>query len=133
MKVEGSCHCGKISYEGEVDPDTVAICHCTDCQKLSGSVYRIGIPAPAQTFVLKGEPKSYVKTAESGTKRVHAFCPDCGSPVYSTQIGTPTSYTLRVGALKQRHQLNPPKRQIWTRSALSWSGDIRNIEKHDRG
>jgi hypothetical protein len=93
LKVEGACHCGKISYEADVDPDTVTICHCTDCQKLTGTVYRVGIPAPAKTFVLKGEPKTFVKTAESGTKRVHAFCPECGTPVYSAAISNPTHYT----------------------------------------
>ena len=46
----GSCHCGRIRYEGDVDPALVTICHCTDCQKLSGTGYRIGAPAAAATF-----------------------------------------------------------------------------------
>ena len=37
MKIQGGCHCGKISYEAEIDPEKVAICHCTDCQSGSGS------------------------------------------------------------------------------------------------
>ena len=37
MKIEGGCHCGYIAYEAEVDPERVLICHCTDCQTLSGS------------------------------------------------------------------------------------------------
>ena len=73
MKVNGRCHCGSISYEAEVDPAKVTICHCTDCQTLSGSAYRASVPAPAATFKLRGSPKTYIKTAESGTKRVHAF------------------------------------------------------------
>jgi hypothetical protein len=32
LKVEGSCHCGQITYEAEVDPDRVGLCNCTDCQ-----------------------------------------------------------------------------------------------------
>ncbi len=35
MPIEGSCHCGKISFRAEVDPDNVIICHSTDCQTLS--------------------------------------------------------------------------------------------------
>ena len=31
MKVTGSCHCGRIDYEAEVDPTTVRVCHCTHC------------------------------------------------------------------------------------------------------
>ena len=46
MKVEGSCHCGQLSFEAEINPDDVRICHCTDCQVLSGSVYRVNVKAP---------------------------------------------------------------------------------------
>ncbi len=37
MKIEGRCHCGQITYEAVVDADKVAICHCSDCQLLTGS------------------------------------------------------------------------------------------------
>jgi hypothetical protein len=45
MKIEGNCHCCKIAFEAEVDLDTVAICHCTHCQMLTGSVFRANVPA----------------------------------------------------------------------------------------
>ena len=131
MKVNGRCHCGSISYEAEVDPAKVTICHCTDCQTLSGSAYRASVPAPAATFKLRGSPKTYIKTAESGTKRVHAFCPECGSPVYSSAISDPPFYSLRVGCLAQRDQL-PPGRQIWCQSALHWSGNVENVARVQR-
>jgi hypothetical protein len=51
-------------------PTALTICHFTDCQTLTGSAFRINIPALAEHFVLRsGTPKSYVKTAESGNKR----------------------------------------------------------------
>ena len=132
IHVNGRCHCGLIRYEATVDPERVTICHCTDCQTLTGSAYRAIVPAPAETFTLHGgRPKTYVKTAESGTKRVHAFCPECGSPVYSTAIETPTSYSLRVGCLDQRQALRPG-RQNWCRSALPWSMDLEDVPRFDR-
>jgi hypothetical protein len=61
-----------------------------------------------------GTPKVYFKTAESGNKRPHAFCPECGTPIYSTTPEpNPTSYGLRVGGIDQRAQFAPPTRQIW--------------------
>ena len=128
MDVTGHCHCGAIRYRAVVDPDKVGICHCTDCQKLTGSAYRVSVPAPAETFaLLSGKPKTYIKTADSGTKRIHAFCPECGTPVFATAVGpNPPSYSLRVGGLDQREQL-PPRRRIWCDSQLSWSQDIKNI------
>ena len=70
MKIDGHCHCGEITFEAEVDANALNICHCTDCQTLSGSAFRINIPAPAEHFVLlTGTPKNYMKTAESGSVR----------------------------------------------------------------
>ena len=132
MKVTGACHCGRITYEAEVDPALVGICHCTDCQVLTGSVFRVSVPAPATSFrLLSGTPTVYVKTADSGTKRRHAFCPDCGTPVTaSADVADPVSYSLRVGCLAEKALL-PPKRRIWCTSALPWSlnvGDVPGIE-----
>lgn len=133
MRIEGQCHCGNIVDEATVDPGTVGICHCTDCQALSGSPYRATIAAPAATFALRaGWPKIYIKkTAESGCERAHAFCPDCGTPLYASAVNDPPTYSLRIGAIKQRAALRP-RRQIWCRSALSWSADLRGLDKLDR-
>src|SRR5580704_11639789 len=83
MKIDGRCHCGDITFEAEVDPDAPHICRCTDCQTLSGSAFRMNILASAEHFVLRGTPKTYIKTAESGNKRLHAFCGTCGTPIYA--------------------------------------------------
>ena len=121
MKVDGRCHCGFLSYVAEVDPEQVEICHCTDCQTLSGSAFRVVVPAEPGTFkLLSGEPRTYVKTAESGNRRIQAFCPECGTSIYSTAVAEgPQRIGLRVGALLQRDQL-PPKIQYWTRSRQHW-------------
>jgi hypothetical protein len=103
---------------------TVTICHCTDCQTLTGSAFRANIPAPAAQFVLhSGAPKSYVKTADSGNRRRHAFCGDCGTPIYACAVDDPQSYSLRIGTITQRAAFSP-RRQIWRRSALAWVDEI---------
>ena len=132
MKVEGRCHCGQITYEAIIDPEKIAICHCTDCQMLTGSAYRTTVPAPSATFILRtGQPKTYVKTAESGAKRTHAFCPNCGTPVYSAAISDPPTYSLRVGCLQQRSALRPAKQQ-WCKSALPWVMNLQGIPQLSR-
>jgi hypothetical protein len=135
MKVTGSCHCGAIAYEAVVNPNSVRICHCTDCQRLTGTAFRAGIPSLPGTFMLKwGTPKIYIKTAESGTGRAHGFCPDCGTPIYATSTEpNPQVYGLRVGGIDQRAEFGPPARQIWCRSALPWSMNISGIERAERG
>ena len=133
MEVQGRCHCGSIEYEAEVDPAGVSACHCTDCQTLTGSPFRVSVRAPAATFrVTRGTPKTYLKTtADSGTPRLHAFCGNCGTPIYATAVGNPDSYSLRVGGLAQRALL-PPKKQLWCRSALPWSTDLTGVPRVDR-
>ena len=90
MKVEGSCHCGEIVFEAEIDPGAVRICHCTDCQTLTGSAFRVTVQTPVGGFLLRsGAPKLYIKSAESGNKRAHAFCPNCGTPIFSADLQEP--------------------------------------------
>jgi hypothetical protein len=132
MKVDGQCHCGAIRYEAEVDPDTIGICHCSDCQTLTGSAFRANVPARAEHFrLLQGSPRKYVKTADSGKQRVHAFCENCGSPVYSCAVSDPATYSLRVGGLNQRHELGNPGRQIWTSRRLTWCCDLASVPETD--
>ena len=120
MQVDGRCYCGAIAYRAEADPEHVSICYCTDCQRLTGSAFRVSLAVRAEDFVLNaGRPKTYVKTAESGARRVQAFCGDCGAPIYSTAEKDPTHYMLRVGTLAQRGEL-PPKLQLWMRSKAAW-------------
>jgi len=84
MHINGACHCGSISFRAEIDPSRVMVCHCTDCQTLSGSPFRAVVAAPMASFELRGEPKSYVKVAQSGNRRAQVFCPECGTPLYAT-------------------------------------------------
>jgi hypothetical protein len=128
MKIDGGCHCGYITYEAEADPERVNICHCTDCQKLSGSAFRTGIRVASDSFrMISGEPTIYVKTAESGRKRAQAFCPRCGSPIYASRVGNaPTVYNIRLGTVRQRDQF-VPKAQFWSRSQLHWLPSLPSI------
>jgi len=126
MKITGGCHCGAITYEAEIDAKMVVVCHCTDCQTLSGSAFRVVVPAKREGFKLTGEPKIYVKTGESGRKRTQAFCSNCGTPMYSADVTNPQVFNIRVGTVRQRADLQP-KVQIWCRSALSWTMNLELI------
>src|SRR6185369_12191570 len=107
MKVDGKCLCGFLTYEAQVDPGSVLICNCTDCQTLSGSAFRVTVQA-TDFRLLSGSPTTYVKVAASGRKRVLAFCPTCGTSVSTRPPDGETGYYgLRVGSLTQRASLVP--------------------------
>ena len=131
MKVHGRCHCGKVTYEAEIAPGGAGICHCTDCQQLSGSAYRVVVRATS--FTLTGAaPKVYIKTANSGTKRAQAFCPNCGSPIYAASPENPQSWSLRWGSIVERAQLYPPTREIWCCSAMPWARHLQGMAQAQR-
>jgi hypothetical protein len=120
MQIDGSCHCGEIQYQAEVDPNNVIVCHCTDCQTLSGGAFRTAVPAVEGTFVLlSGIPKRYVKVGESGNEREQAFCVTatrtstqllralfqewwaCGSEVFDSEINSFPK--ISTGAVRLRN------------------------------
>ena len=134
MKIDGACHCGAITIEGEADPEKTTVCHCTDCQTGTASAFRVSVPVPGETFKMKGQPAIYVRTtAESGNPRAQAFCPTCGSPIYATSPGEGQQavYMVRVGILRQRDQF-VPTRQIWFRSARPWTTQLDAVPKVEK-
>jgi hypothetical protein len=123
MLIDGACHCGLITFTADADPARVFVCHCEDCQILSGAPLRTVIVVPIEQFHLAGEPKRYVKVAQSGNRRIQAFCPECGTPLFAAATENPTSVNIRVGCLSQRAALKPAV-QIWTRSAAPWLHEL---------
>jgi hypothetical protein len=132
MNIDGSCHCGAVRYEADIDPARVRICHCTDCQVLSGSAFRIAVPTDEKDFRLTaGKPKIYLKTSESGARRAQAFCAECGTAIYATSVGDgPKTIGIRASTARQRAELIP-RRQFWHRSALPWLGTMECLETYE--
>ena len=131
MDIHGRCHCGKITYEAKIDPDHVGICHCTDCQTMSGAPYRVNVPVRAADFTLHGTPAEYIKMPDSGKPRIQAFCPTCGTALYAVSVDDRSSYNLRLGAILERAEL-PPRRRKWCRSALPWSENIEALPQSEK-
>jgi hypothetical protein len=128
MFVTGSCHCGQIKFEAEIEPSELQICHCADCQVLTGTAFRAAIPARREHFKLRqGEPSIYVKIADSGSRRRHAFCGNCGTPVYRMPTDNNPNYSLRIGNLDQRFEFEFPLRQIWVKRRLPWVTAIASV------
>lgn len=129
MRIDGGCHCGRITYEADIDPEKVGVCHCTDCQTLSGTAFVAYVQVPKEAFGLRGEPKIYVKTAASGSRRAQAFCPECGTRLYAAAEKDPQVFNLRIGTVRQRASLTP-RAQVWCRSALPWVMNLGVVKKH---
>ena len=134
MRITGNCHCKDISYQAEVNSEKVIICHCTDCQKMSGSPYRVIVMAQEENFKLQGsEPKQYVKTSDRGAPRIQAFCSECGTHIFATStdnIGKRT-FNIRLGTVNEKEKLNPTM-QVWCRSAQGWAFNIQETPRLEK-
>lgn len=130
MKINGSCHCGAIIYEAEADPENALICHCTDCQTMSGSAFRTVLFVHSEHFrLLSGELKCYLKTADSGNRRAMMFCENCGSHIYAADAGdAPEILGIRLGTCAQRNEIQPRK-QYYCQSAVDWLRELPGIEE----
>ena len=127
MKIDGGCHCGAIRYKASVSPKLVTICHCTDCQAISGAPYRVNVRVLRENFEVNVEPKHYMKVGSSGDEIITTFCEICGSALYSFKDGK-DFVNLRVGGISQRAQL-APSHQGYCESALPWAFDISGVPK----
>jgi hypothetical protein len=123
MQIDGACHCGAISFGAEIDPRRVLVCHCTDCQTLSGGPFRAVVTVPIEHFKVSGSPSEYIKVADSGNRRAQMFCPTCGSNLYACAAEAPTWVSIRLGCVKQRRLLAPAA-QIWQHSAMPWLNSL---------
>ena len=132
MNITGQCHCGAISFTALVDPNQVLACHCADCQKFSGAPYRAVLPTPIEQVRISGQARHYIKVAESGNRRVQAFCPECGTQLYASEAESPTKLNLRLGCVNERAQL-PPLRHIWGESAMPWLAQMDERPMHVKG
>jgi hypothetical protein len=127
MKIDGRCHCAAVTYEAEIDPELVSICHCTDCQTLTGSPNRVTVICSAGQIRITGQPpRIYAKTGDNGRTRFQHFCGTCGSPLFTSAEGGPDDWGIRWGSIRQRDQLQP-MRQIWCRSAVPWINDLKGL------
>ena len=132
VDVSGSCHCGAIAYRARIDPNAVQICHCRDCQRLTGTAFRTAVPVSPENFhLVRGEPRIYIKVADSGSRRGHAFCGQCGAPVFRQPTDNNPNFSLRIGGLDQASELNRPVRQIWTSRRLGWATELSEIPSFD--
>jgi hypothetical protein len=81
---EGGCLCGDVRYKTTAEPLRVTVCHCTFCQRFTGTAYLVEPIFRRADFALTGAaPKTYEHHSDSSGKRVTLnFCGHCGTTIY---------------------------------------------------
>ncbi len=118
-KMTGGCRCGQVRYSADAEPAFTGVCHCTSCQKESGTAFNVVVALPQAALTIQGSAKSYAATGDSGKSNVSKFCPNCGSTILSEPAALPGMSIVRAGTLDDTSWLKPTM-EIYCDSAQPW-------------
>lgn len=117
IPMDGGCQCGSVSYRVEGEPLGLAVCHCTECQRQSGSAFGMSLAVPSGAFKLRsGMLKTFEVICASGRIKTCAFCPECGTRIYHQ---TENGMSVKAGTLDDTSWLKPDS-HYWTTRKQSW-------------
>ena len=118
----GGCICGAVRYEIHGEPMIVHACHCTNCQRRSGSAFAVSIWIENSNLVLQSGEMRVQNAAggESGKPHDSWSCADCGTTVWGYFHKSPEgSRFVRAGTLDDPSAFAPDV-HIFTRSKQPW-------------
>lgn len=117
----GGCGCGAVRYEVRGDPIYVNNCHCSQCQRQTGSTSVVNAFFETEALtLLSGETSRHVLKAGSGGDHVIVRCARCGTAMWShyprlRELGL----GLRVGTLDEPGSVRPDA-VIFAKEAMNW-------------
>jgi len=122
MRHTAGCACGAVRFAFDGDPRFVAVCHCLDCKKASGSEAMTYIGVSEDDFtLLSGEPKSFHYTGASGNGLDKSFCPECGARLFTSSAqNMPGMILVTIGSLDHPEDIEPTM-EIFTKRRLAWA------------
>ena len=117
LPLDGSCRCGKVKIRISAPPMITMACHCTGCQRMSGSAYSLSAAIPTEGFaVVEGEPVVAGASAEAG----HHFCPDCMTWMFTRPAGLDFFVNVRPTMLDDTRWYSPFI-ETYTSEKLTWA------------
>jgi len=120
MQMTGGCLCGNVRYTANADPAFVAVCHCKNCQKQTGTAFSVVVGVPKTALSVQGNLKTFHDTGDSGQPVDRNFCPECGSPIISDVAVMPGLRFIKAGTLDDTSWLDP-KMHVYCDSAEPWT------------
>lgn len=118
--MEGTCTCGAVTYKMTQSPLFTHCCHCTWCQRETGSAFALNAMIETEFLQVQGAVEEIVTPSNSGKGQIIARCPACKVALYSHYAGAGRLMAfVRVGTLKDQGAC-PPDIHIYTSTKLPW-------------
>jgi hypothetical protein len=116
----GGCVCGAVRYRVTAEPIAFYVCHCTDCQRRTGSAFGLMMIVRTETLeLISGSPTSFKADLPGGRRDRGGFCPACAVKLWYEHDAYPQIRGLLAGTLDDAPRY-APHGDVWTRSARSW-------------
>ena len=116
----GGCACGAIRYEINDKPVVENHCQCRDCQRRSGTGHGSYLVfSDRAKATITGEARTWRVAGDSGNEKIHAFCANCGTPVYLAFAAMPTVIAVHACSLDAPERFRPSL-VTYTVRALDW-------------
>ena len=129
--VSGSCLCGQIGYQmDETEAANAFHCHCSDCQKITGSGKATVVEIPEAAIQISGEYSTYEKSGSDGSQVIRAFCPECGSQMFTFVREKRGFLFVKAGTLDSSDWIKPIA-SCWSSSASQWARPDKNIDSYE--
>ncbi|HET9717049.1 MAG TPA: GFA family protein [Pseudolabrys sp.] len=120
LPLTGRCQCRKVAYKITSAPLAVYACHCTECQRQSGSAFALSLLAERNAVVItEGKPAVWERQHESGRVIDCVICASCGTRLFHEPRANTKITIVKPGNLDDTRWLFPVG-HIWTRSAQPW-------------
>jgi hypothetical protein len=117
----GGCLCGAVRYIVQWPPRALVVCHCSDCQKQSGSALSVVGVSARDDIEVSGMLETFSHPGSSGQTVDRRFCNRCGSPILTdTEAARGDGIIFfKAGTLDRTSDLKPVM-HYWTSSAQHW-------------
>ena len=154
--VEGSCLCGSVKFNLDIDPNTAnnevcklkspqasirllkiqtKVCHCRPCRKITGGFSSLNLTIPADAFKLTNGTLKTVKSThvDEGFEFSLTFCPECGSPIYAVPAGPRDIVIIQVGTLDTGGVLERvPTTELNVKHRLGWVQNVEGAKQNEK-
>jgi len=129
--LQGGCLCGAVRFQITAPFISAGYCHCTHCQRRTGTGSSANGRVPQEGFqLLQGEDQLRAFQPPVGVPKL--FCATCGSALFSGQPLSDEQVAVRLGALDRDPGIRPQFRQF-VDSAASWEPIPEDgLERHPR-
>lgn len=118
--VTGGCVCGAVRFTWTPSVRfKLYACHCTDCQKRTGTSFSLQQMALEADFAVTGDMAEGGFTQPSGARARLFACPHCQSRIYAANDTRPGVVTIRAGTFDHSKSLVPDV-HVWTKSKQPW-------------